>query len=817
MSMHARHPALIATFLLSTTLVAGEAPPQPQVFVPGITVRELPVQVTSLNNIEYAPDGRLFAGGYDGRFHLLSDRDGDGLEESVTTFSAQTTPDYPLGMTVHAGGLYAVLTDQVVRFRDADGDGVPETRETVVKGFDDPDLVKAEYLNHRRVDSSMAIAFGPDGALYLMMGNAGYNNPYWTDKQGVSHYTTAKRRGCLLRFPKTADGFGAPEQLNSGLRYIMSLQFNRAGELFGTDQEGATWVPNGNPFDELLHIETASPGRHYGFPPRHPKFLPNVVDEPSVFDYGPQHQSTCGFRFNGPLPGRGRVGPEAWADDAFVTGAARGKLWRTGVAKTSSGHVAVSQLIADLGLLAVDCAISPKGELLVSGHTGKPDWGNGPNGPARLFKLSVDAQTPQPVAVWAENLTRTVISYDRAVPEAFVAGLAKDPRLTGGRSLDAGFHRETMRPGYAVVKRQQAETRTTLAISAVRRSEDGRSVVVEHALRSGGMTYALSLGGVDLAHELTGVMASWRGVDGSTWEGWLPHPDPTAARVFTRGSATHDRLWSLLEQPGSLTLRGQLDLWQMVIPATQPGSKLDWTPEPEQVAVSVRAHASVGLEMPGALIALGDANFVQAVVNGPQAGRWLPFTLTLATPVRDLNLSFQVGKDATPRALAVRRFLLPFATPVAEAAGNAVIPEIAGGDWNAGRELYRGKAMCALCHQLRGDGHQVGPELSNLVHRDYASVLKDIREPGAAINPDAIAYQVTQQDGTVTIGTRLGETADELHLASPGGVVTKVKKAQIAKSEALPVSLMPPGLDATLSPTELRDLMTYLLRETPPK
>ena len=47
--------------------------------IPGFTVRELPVKLTSLNNVEYAPDGRLFAGGYDGRFHLLRDTDGDGL------------------------------------------------------------------------------------------------------------------------------------------------------------------------------------------------------------------------------------------------------------------------------------------------------------------------------------------------------------------------------------------------------------------------------------------------------------------------------------------------------------------------------------------------------------------------------------------------------------------------------------------------------------------------------------------------------------------------------------------------------------------
>jgi hypothetical protein len=170
-----------------------------QMLVPGFTVRELPVKLTSLNNMEYAPDGRLFAGGYDGRFHLLRDTDGDGLEDRVDTFSPEPSANYPLGMAVKDGEPYAVLTDEVVRWRDTNGDGVPDTRETVVKGFDDPALVTAPYLNHRRVDSSMAIAFSPDGALLVTMGNAGFNNAYWHDKQGVAHYSPEKRRGCLLR------------------------------------------------------------------------------------------------------------------------------------------------------------------------------------------------------------------------------------------------------------------------------------------------------------------------------------------------------------------------------------------------------------------------------------------------------------------------------------------------------------------------------------------------------------------------------------------------------------------------------------------
>ena len=95
----------------------------------------------------------------------------------------------------------------------------------------------------------------------------------------------------------------------------MSLAFNAAGDLFCSDQEGATWLPNGNPFDELLLIEK---GRHYGFPPRHPKHLPDVTDEPSTFDYGPQHQSTCGLFFNEPVNGGPLFGPAWWRGDAFV-------------------------------------------------------------------------------------------------------------------------------------------------------------------------------------------------------------------------------------------------------------------------------------------------------------------------------------------------------------------------------------------------------------------------------------------------------------------------------------------------------------------
>ena len=173
------------------------------------------------------------------------------------------------------------------------------------------------------------------------------------------------------------------------------------------------------------------------------------------------------------------------------------------------------------------------------------------------------------------------------------------------------------------------------------------------------------------------------------------------------------------------------------------------------------------------------------------------------------------GRRDPPRALPTRRILLPFATSGTIEERVSSIPEIAGGNWQAGRELFKGKATCATCHQLRGAGVAVGPDLSNLIHRDYASVLKDIAEPSAAINPDAVGYVVTRKDGTAVTGTRIGETPTELHIAQPGGAVAKIEKSTIAKTEPMAVSLMPAGLDKALSPEELRDLMTYLLIAAP--
>jgi hypothetical protein len=351
-----------------------------------------------------------------------------------------------------------------------------------------------------------------------------------------------------------------------------------------------------------------------------------------------------------------------------VTGESRGRLWRTKLAKTAAGYVAKTELFARLGLLAVDCAISPEGDLLVSCHTGKPDWGNGPEGAGRLFKISLaDKAAPQPVTAWAASETETVLAFDRPLDEASWHEMAARTKISSGRFVDAGDRYETIRPGYAVVQLQQKEKPIDVAVKSARLSDDRRNVLFETAPRMMAVNYAFTIGGsagsaLDVMQDLTGVAAEWRSSDGAaSSKVWLPHPDLVAAREFTRGSAIHDAFWKNLTAAGTLTLRGQLDLWKMLIPVTQPGSDLGYIPEPEVVTVTFKSDAALSLYIPGIKADQVSEREARFTVTPTSEGKFVPFVLNVQTPAASLEVSFQTTRDSRPRALGIRRcsFHLP--------------------------------------------------------------------------------------------------------------------------------------------------------------
>ena len=797
-------------------LIAVTNPPPIQIHVPGFSARELPVELGNINNVRYRPDGKLVAVGYDGRIWLLSDTDGDGLEDKVDPFWDKQTIRAPIGAALtpvgyaRGEGVFVAAKEKVALLLDTNRDGRADEEITVATW--------TEKSQQQGVDA-LGVAIGRDGSVYFSLGAASFTEPFLIDKaSGEARYSTNMERGTIQRI---APDFSKRETVCTGIRFAVGLAFNHEGDLFCTDQEGATWRHDGNPLDELLHIQ---PGRHYGFPPRHPKHLPNVFDEPSVFDYAPQHQSTCGLQFNS--FGDINFGPRRWRDDAIVSGYSRGKIFRTKLVKTEDGYVAQNQLLATLQALTVDATVSPRGDLIVATHSGQPDWGTGPTGKGKLWRIRYeDTNAPQPVAAWNAGPTELSVAFDRPLAPEALRDFGKRSRIESGKYVSAGDRFETIRPGYQVVYDQLASPRYLHEILSTQLTPDRRTVTLVTRPRLEGVNYAVTLpsahSDIDLLTDLTGVEATWKSNDGKEgWSGWLPHMDLKVARELTRNSPEHERLFGLLAKPGTLTIRGQLDLWQMLQPAIQPGAKIDWDRPAEDVTVRFDSSRQFDVELGqnGRIAIPPERGLAWMFRIHATDQRWQPFAISVRNVGSEPTLSVRwcTSEDGRLRSFPLRRIFVPWARPSdaekPSSSGERTIPEIAGGNWLSGKRLFFSeKLACAKCHVMRGEGGRVGPELSNLIHRDYASVRKDIQFPNAALNPDHIASVLEMADGESVNGIILSDRDNVIKLAMATGAAEVLPRSRVRSIKPAQLSLMPEGLWDAMTEAERRDLMSFLL------
>ena len=133
---------------------------------------------------------------------------------------------------------------------------------------------------------------------------------------------------------------------------------------------------------------------------------------------------------------------------------------------------------------------------------------------------------------------------------------------------------------------------------------------------------------------------------------------------------------------------------------------------------------------------------------------------------------------------------------------------IALADASRGREVYQ--RTCGICHPIFGEGTALGPDLTGSNRANLAYVLENVLAPSAVVGRDYLLNIITLKDGSVVSGIVRRDTPEFLTLAMPGGSSTDVKKANIAKRDEMPTSLMPPGLFDALPLTQVADLVKYL-------
>lgn len=895
--------------------------------VPGFTVQELPVKLSNQNNLRFAPDGSLTTLGYDGKVWRLRDTDGDGLEDRAEPFWDRDTLTVPLGLCWSTDGLYVSTSGKVSLLRDTDGDGKADSEEIVTRDWPNKDVASGN------VDAT-AVTLDAAGNFYFGLLVQDYANAYrlrqrkdlqpaevewlkqhgrWREPSGpnsagdeFSLYDLNSRRGTIQKFdPRTKK----LETVATGLRVPVALAFNREGDLFNTDQEGETWMPNGNPLDELNHI---IPGRNYGFPPRHERWLPDLVSEPPVVGFGPQHQSACGLVFNEargalnvgqaaslpgasvrggrgqetarpetgrlpvPLPSaaaQGLFGPKWWEGDAFVAGESRGKIWRVRLVKTPHGYVGKSYTIARLSMLTLDLAISPKGDLYVCCHSGPPDWGTGPQGEGKIFKISyTDPKAPQPVAVWPASQTEVRIAFDRpldpgvtnlfgrdgalrppraesAAPDSREAPVANAsapagagmsqrdiPTIEFGEYVTAGDRFETLKPPYAVVEQQDATPRGKLAIHGVRLEENGNVLLLTTDPHPLEVTYALTIPtssasdptrnfACDLEYDFHGARVSFFTDLNKTKLGELKDTLKWFAGSMPTLPKDHNYVVPALNISALQKFYGGHFHPLLVLP--QGLRRVD------EFVFGLRLYPPVG-----ATNLLIETDFLEGFKVWSGSGQPLArvnrsrlraeFSLIGVTSRVIVAMSSKRG-GAIPSMLYRRMGEgfdrnLPLDSTIAiwaptnrPSAGTDSRPaQKPDGDWENGHDLFVNKLQCAKCHRIHGEGGTAGPDLANVIHRDVTSLLRDIREPGATLHPEYVTYQAELKNGDTLLGfLRPAAKPEQVAIADVDGKETVVARADLANLHPTGQSLMPTGLLDSLNEMQVRDLLTYLLWEPP--
>ena len=130
------------------------------------------------------------------------------------------------------------------------------------------------------------------------------------------------------------------------------------------------------------------------------------------------------------------------------------------------------------------------------------------------------------------------------------------------------------------------------------------------------------------------------------------------------------------------------------------------------------------------------------------------------------------------------------------------------------RIFYNGQAgTCFQCHQVKGRGNSVGPDLSRIAATlSYEKILESIIQPSRNIAPRFQSWKIVLEDGRLVTGMQVGEDREgnQFYVDSSGKQHTVVP-SEIDVKQADDVSIMPQDLIKNLTEQELADVISFLV------
>jgi len=121
---------------------------------------------------------------------------------------------------------------------------------------------------------------------------------------------------------------------------------------------------------------------------------------------------------------------------------------------------------------------------------------------------------------------------------------------------------------------------------------------------------------------------------------------------------------------------------------------------------------------------------------------------------------------------------------------------------------------CATCHQIEGvKGVNFGPDLSTLRSRNANSVLTEIINPNNSIADMYDFWTLELKNGSAVAGIIAQDNTNNVSIREMGGSLSIIQKKDIANMQKAEQSIMPNGLENTISIQEMADLIAFIKKQ----
>lgn len=122
------------------------------------------------------------------------------------------------------------------------------------------------------------------------------------------------------------------------------------------------------------------------------------------------------------------------------------------------------------------------------------------------------------------------------------------------------------------------------------------------------------------------------------------------------------------------------------------------------------------------------------------------------------------------------------------------------------------ETQCAVCHQIKGAGSLVGPQLDGVGSRGAERLIEDVLDPDRNVDTHFRLHVLTLRDGAMSVGFVRGEVGQLKILVDAAGNELRLAKGDIVEDKELPQSPMPSVFGQSIDPASFQNLIAWLLK-----